>query len=282
MVNFRDNLSLEVYGGILVLILLYAAFLFAGPIIVDFFFSSYPFIIYIWIQFLILMILLTLLWFFIVPFGFKLPEEVESFTEYAEIIKLSKVKPIKLNLGLGVLFAAVLWLCSLIYSLLAGEYIFDPNVIFGAPTEENLGIFLFVKMLRPGLWEEIAFRGVILTLLLKKFSVKKSIIIDGILFGLMHFFNLIGGQDLFSTISQVIYASTLGFAFAYLFIRTESLIPCIISHYLINAVNPLFNNFNPTVNTFFSLFYAVIFIVILPPLINIYLIKIISDKYDSV
>jgi membrane protease YdiL (CAAX protease family) len=60
-------------------------------------------------------------------------------------------------------------------------------------------------MLVPGIWEEIAFRGVILTLLLKKYSEKKSIIINGLLFGGVHFINIIQGADVVSTIIQMVY-----------------------------------------------------------------------------
>ncbi|MCK4779109.1 MAG: CPBP family intramembrane metalloprotease, partial [Candidatus Lokiarchaeota archaeon] len=52
--------------------------------------------------------------------------------------------------------------------------------------------------------------------------------------------NLIFGADLFLTLMQAIYASCVGIAFAYIYVRTKSLLPVILAHYLLDSVGQLF------------------------------------------
>ena len=280
MIKLEQNPKFLIKHSILasvILLGLYWVFLFLAKILAVILFGSISFILFIWIAFLMVFGFLAILWLVIVPRGLKLPNGKESLTEYAESIRISPFNPWKRNIFLGIVIAAIFWTCTLIFSLLAGEYIFDLNVIFGFPEENNIGIFLFISSLTPGIWEEIAFRGVILTLLLKKYSEKKAIIIDGIIFGFAHVVNIFASQDIGSTIIQMIYATFWGFAFAYMYIKTESLIPCIITHYLIDAVNPLF--FNVILGqTILVLIYFVIFILILPLFLTIKLIQIIMKR----
>ena len=228
-------------------------------------------------KFLMVFSFLAILLLVIVPRGLNLPNGKQSLKEYAESIRISPFNPWKRNIFLGLGFAAIVWTFTLIFSLLAGEYIFDLNIIFGWPESNNIGIFLFISSLIPGIWEEVAFRGVILTLLVKKYSEKKAIIINGVLFGFAHVANIFGGQDIGSTIIQMIYATFWSFSFAYMYIKTKSLIPGIIAHYLIDAVNPLFLNVIIG-QTILVLIYLVFFIFILPPFLTIMLVKIIMKR----
>ena len=43
---------------------------------------------------------------------------------------------------------------------------------------------------------------------------------------------------LIGVIFQVVYTTAAGFVFAYLFVKTESLIPSILSHYILDAFGP--------------------------------------------
>ena len=75
---------------------------------------------------------------------------------------------------------------------LFGTWFLDWKILFGNPSiTTGLGWFLFILMLIPGIWEEVAFRGVILNLQLKKYSNTISIMLYGVLFGLFHLTNLI-------------------------------------------------------------------------------------------
>ena len=125
-----------------------------------------------------------------------------------------------------------------------GTYTFDPNILFGEPslTPLKIGWFTFVLMLIPGIWEEIAFRGVLFQLNMRKYSLKITLILTSLLFGVAHFLNLIRGQSFSTTIMQVIFAAFLGFLFGYMYLKTNSLLPSIITHYLIDTVGMLFMN----------------------------------------
>ena len=272
MTKFHDFLANHSLISIFIIMVLFTIFIFIFRFLVVLLFSSLPFLLYIWIQFAIIFGVLAILLFLIVPFGLHLPNGKESFKDFMHSIRVSQLKPWKRNLSLDIAFAAIFWLCTLCFSLLVGGYIFDPTLIFGWPEPNNMRIFLFVEMLIPGIWEEVAFRGIILTLLLKKYSEKKSIIIDGLLFGCMHFLNILGGADIVSTIIQVFYATSLGFAFAYMYIKTESLVPCIIAHYLIDAVNLLFLTLDIR-NMLLALISVIIFNIILAPLLIILLVN---------
>ena len=73
--------------------------------------------------------------------------------------------------------------------------------------------------------EEFLFRGVIYNTLSKKISIKWTIIIQAILFGVFHF-NLVQGA----------YATLLGLVFGYITYKTKSLWPAIIVHMVNNLI----------------------------------------------
>ena len=114
---------------------------------------------------------------------------------------------------------------------------FDFGILIELPEESTgSGVFIFVSMLTWGIWEEFIFRGVILTMLLKKYAISKAIIINGIIFGLYHCFNLLGGADPVMIIIQIISSMLGGFLYAYMFFRAENLIPSMVCHYLHNVL----------------------------------------------
>ena len=87
---------------------------------------------------------------------------------------------------------------------------FDLNILIGLPEESSgSGIFLFFSMLIWGIWEEVLFRGVILTMLLKNYGNSKAIIINSMVFGLYHCFNFLGGADPILIIIQIISSLVL-------------------------------------------------------------------------
>ena len=94
-------------------------------------------------------------------------------------------------------------------------------------------------MINVGFIEEIIFRGFLFKAISKE-SIKKGIIISSITFGIGHIVNLINGSPLISTIIQIIYAVSLGYLFVTIFYKSKSLIPCIITHSLINSLS-IFN-----------------------------------------
>ena len=93
-----------------------------------------------------------------------------------------------------------------------------------------------VSMVSVGLVEELIFRG-LLYKALRRDGVKLAILISSLTFGLGHIVNLLNGAPVASTLLQIVYATALGFLFTLLFERSGSLIPCIVTHSVINALS---------------------------------------------
>ena len=214
---------------------------------------------------------LALLLLIVVPLGLKLPKK-EPFREFSQTIGLSSVKSLGRHLLIGIGTIVIYGLSTSLLAILLRIWAFDINTIFGEPTLFNFGWFLFIFMLIPGIWEEVTFRGIILNLQLKRYSQATSIILNGVLFGLFHFVNLLFGQNLYITSMQVIYASCLGIAFSYMYIKTQSLLPSILAHYLINSVGLLFSSviFSNIIN--FTI-YSIVGVGIIPMILTIILVK---------
>ena len=98
---------------------------------------------------------------------------------------------------------------------------------------------LLLGCLAVGFSEELIFRGVLQSLFLKKYVYKKSgiflsIFIPAFAFGLFHLINIFQGGPVLPVIIQVIFATFIGFFFGALLLKTNKLIPLIITHALIN------------------------------------------------
>lgn len=84
--------------------------------------------------------------------------------------------------------------------------------------------------------EELLFRGAITKVLLNKFSPTKAIIISGLLFGIFHINPV-----------QVVGATLIGFLLAWIYYKTQSLMPCILIHILNNSLSVFLNAQYPDV-----------------------------------
>ena len=78
---------------------------------------------------------------------------------------------------------------------------------------------------------------------------------------------------LFSVGCQVIYATLLGFAFGYMYIKTKSLLPSIILHFLIDSVGQiLFYTFIDDI--FLAGIFLICFLGLIPAILIILLVKV--------
>ena len=275
--------------GVLVLTILYGIFIFLPNfilglvlVLLSFLISNISFLVLLFIEFATTFGVLALLWLYIIPFGLKLPFKKQKFGEYLDNIGLGKRQRFLRNVLIGLGSFLIFSVISLVGGILFGNYRFLPEIVFGTPTPANLGWFIFIVMLTPGIWEEVSFRGVMIPNLKRKYSQMSVILISGIAFGLAHAMNFIGvlaGGNPWSTIVQIMYATSLGFVFGYMFIRTKSLIPCIILHYLIDSLGQLFLYVFITNWISFIVYYLLFIIVI--PIILIIFIKLITDDNES-
>ena len=188
---------------------------------------------------------ILMIYFFVIVFILKIPNsDIKILQSLKKNLSKIKMFPILLIFGIiaGLIFIGFLLLSSYISSvIISGELFLDFRVLWISYDYSN---YLY-RALIPGIWEEVAFRGIVLVLLMKKYSKKASLIINSVLFGFFHLINLIniwGSSNprvvAINVAFQLVYATTAGFAFAYLYIKTESLVPSILSHYLLDAFGP--------------------------------------------
>lgn len=95
-----------------------------------------------------------------------------------------------------------------------------------------------IYMLCVGFLEEVIFRGFLFKAMAKD-NVKTAIVISSVTFGLGHLLNLVNGSgaELAENLLQVTGAIMIGFLFVILFYRGGSLLPCIITHAVINITS---------------------------------------------
>lgn len=118
------------------------------------------------------------------------------------------------------------------------------NIWFGV--RMNMSIFestlYALTMIFAGIIEEILFRGMLYKEMAEN-NKNRALIVSSLLFGVGHIVNLFNGSgaELVSNMCQVIYAVSVGFMFVMLFKKSGSILPCIVTHSLLNVLST-FNN----------------------------------------
>jgi membrane protease YdiL (CAAX protease family) len=101
-----------------------------------------------------------------------------------------------------------------------------------APGQSTIALYAFITLLT-GFNEEAIFRGIMLQALLP-FGVIEASAISALLFGMAHLSNLVAGFNPSVVIFQVVSAIPLGFLFAALRLRTNTIWPLVATHALID------------------------------------------------
>ena len=96
-------------------------------------------------------------------------------------------------------------------------------------------VFAVLSMLLIGYVEEMLFRGFLFKALIPKDGIRIAVIISAVTFGIGHIVNLLAGQANLETVIQVFFAIAWGFIFTMVFYKSKSLIPCILTHGLVDA-----------------------------------------------
>lgn len=174
------------------------------------------------------------IWILIVPFILHLPNGDSDIWPYFDSIGLTKVKPFRRNVIITVVGIILTMGGMALGTMVFGDWVFDLSHILPPKSD------MLLTAINPGLWEEIIWRGIVLTLLLKKYSLRTSIAINTVLFALAHLINLLGGQPPIVMLGQLIFVLIATPFIALVFVKTESLIPGIIIHYSIDAFQGLF------------------------------------------
>jgi len=98
--------------------------------------------------------------------------------------------------------------------------------------------FYVLSMLCVGFLEEIIFRGFLFKAMSRD-NIKSAIIVSSVTFGIGHIINLFNGSgmSIVANLCQVVSAIAFGFMFVIIFHRGGSLLPCIITHSVVNALS---------------------------------------------
>lgn len=126
---------------------------------------------------------------------------------------------------------------------------FSANLWYGLTL--NYGILetvLYVfSMFCVGFLEEVIFRGLLFEAM-RKDNFKIAVFVSSVTFGIGHIINLFNGSgaELLPNLLQVVYATAAGFMFVMMYSKTKSLLPCIISHGVFNALSVFANDATAT------------------------------------
>jgi membrane protease YdiL (CAAX protease family) len=227
----------------LILILLYYIFLISSSFIFRLLFESKSYFLFTLGNFLFIFCSLAILWLIIVPYGIYLPKDQKSIKIYLNEIKLGEksFKPLKLIALISIGWIGLIFIVSATVSYITKGFLFNIDFLCEYPMPGKPAYFIFILALIPAIWEEIAFRGVILNYFERNYKEETTIIIyNGVLFGLFHLGNLILGASLFYTIGQVIYSMLIGMYLAFMLVKTKRLYFCILTHYILDVLYFLF------------------------------------------
>ncbi len=99
-------------------------------------------------------------------------------------------------------------------------------------------VLFIASMLCVGFLEEVIFRGLLFNAMRGEHP-RAAVIVSSVTFGIGHIINLFNGAgaDLVPNLLQVVYATAAGFMFVMLYLCTQSLLPCILTHALFNALS---------------------------------------------
>jgi len=184
--------------------------------------------------------------FIVAPFVLGFPGKEHTYGDYLSEIRLTKMQPL---LGLILLGLS----CYLILALSQAAGVLFYRLAQGLPVDESFvrSSFVLANELPPrsASWlismssipEEFVFRGVILAAFLRFYDQTKAILYSALCFGLWHILYLLAGIDPVFTIGIVISAAIFGLFYGYVTLKTGSLLPAMIVHYLgnlfVSAIN---------------------------------------------
>ncbi|MFC1793946.1 lysostaphin resistance A-like protein [Planctomycetota bacterium] len=119
---------------------------------------------------------------------------------------------------------------------------------------------------------------------MSRYGRNASVVIPAAAFGAMHLLNMAGGQDPTWVLGQTGSAFLTGVVYGYLFVKTRSLLPGMIMHWLGNAfVASIMAYLNANAGTGTQALYGVVFTFGLVPVVGLILwIKTFSRRWMGV
>ena len=96
-------------------------------------------------------------------------------------------------------------------------------------------VMAVLSFLLVGVVEEIVFRGFLFNGMRRTGKLSVAIFVSACTFGMGHIVNLLTGHATMETLVQVLFAVAWGFLFTFAYLKSGSLLPCIVIHGLIVA-----------------------------------------------
>jgi membrane protease YdiL (CAAX protease family) len=157
---------------------------------------------------------------YLMPYVLGLPNGRKSLREYCHDIRLLPMSPVGRNILIGLLMAALTLGSIYLASLLTGHFVLDLSTV--PPVR-------WVKGLTRGIWEEVFFRGIILVLFMRVFPRRRAIFVSTFLFAVVHLNPMAISLE---HVVDVVSIFFMGLLFTYLVLKTGSLLPAIVFHYV--------------------------------------------------
>ena len=157
---------------------------------------------------------------YLMPCVLGLPNGRKSLRDYCRDIRLLPMKPLGRNILLGLLMATLTLSSILLASLLTGHFVFDWSTV---------PALRWLKGLTRGIWEEVFFRGIILVLFMRVYSQRKAVFFSTFLFALVHLDPMALSPEMIVDVVGIFF---MGLLFTYLVLKTGSLLPGIVFHYV--------------------------------------------------
>ncbi len=154
----------------------------------------------------------------------KTPKEVLGFSN----VRKPNLKIMLLCIPLGILCLIVTIGVSFIWLVILLSIGYTPGSS-DSPEVVNVGTFIlsiFLTGVLPGLCEEFTNRGGFLTVMRGSFTERQTIVICGLAFGLFH-----------QNITQVFYTFCFGMLMAFLVLKTKSIFPAVLVHFINNSIS---------------------------------------------
>jgi membrane protease YdiL (CAAX protease family) len=179
--------------------------------------------------------------FIVAPFVLGFPGKEHTFGAYLSEIRLTRMKPLLGLILLGVSCylimalsqAAGVLVCRLTQGLAVdGNFIRSSFVLANELPPRSLSWLMSL----PSIFEEVVWRGVILAAFLRAYDQPKAILFTALCFGLWHIITALAGNPPILTAGNVVWAAILGLFYGYITLRTGSLLPAMMVHYLGNLL----------------------------------------------
>jgi membrane protease YdiL (CAAX protease family) len=173
------------------------------------------------------------------PFVMGMRDRSQPYKTYLSEIRITNWKPVLQLIILGVSCSIISAICQF-----AGTLIFRLSQGSAITIDFLRGAFPFASEFPPNSWgvlvsfisifEELAFRGVVLALFLRHYSQSRAVLFGALGFGVNHAFAILTGSPAVFTAGMVLWATMLGLFYGYVTLTTGSLLPAMLVHYLGN------------------------------------------------